>query len=471
MNGSVLDAREERWNRRRILATSLPAGWSVLSFTLRMPAPLRLEGGFDRMAEGLFRDLVFHLGSRGFPLGAMEYAVRSDGPEGFCTVRGDGRAVKAAAVEFEEEHPRGCLVDGDIMDSFCREVGRETLGLRPRRCLVCGRRATECVVGRAHGPEEIRSSVEKVLALPGGVPGEYPAAFVAEAARKAVLFEAAAFPKPGLVTPLSRGAHKDMDYFIFLASAAALAPAWELFARLGAAFCGDDPAALFPSLREEGIRAERRMFSATKGINTHKGLIFSLGILCASAGMLAKEGILLSPDACASRGGEIVRDLTERDFASLKGREEGRPLTAGERFYLSEGITGIRGEAEKGFPSVTGTGLPALRSSLAKGLSLNDAMVDGLLALMAVVEDTNILSRGGREGERIVRERAVHALDLGGMSSKEGKEAVIEMNGLFTRYNLSPGGSADLLAAAVFLHLLTPASGRSPRERCDGASG
>ncbi len=86
-------------------------------------------------------------------------------------------------------------------------------------------------------------------------------------------------------------------------------------------------------------------------------------------------------------------------------------------------------------------------------------MVDGLLALMTVVEDTNILSRGGREGERIVRENAVYALELGGMGSKEGKEAVREMNGLFTRCNLSPGGSADLLAVTVFLHLLTPASG------------
>ena len=86
-------------------------------------------------------------------------------------------------------------------------------------------------------------------------------------------------------------------------------------------------------------------------------------------------------------------------------------------------------------------------------------MVDGLLALMTVVEDTNILSRGGREGERIVRENAVYALELGGMGSKEGKEAVREMNGLFTRCNLSPGGSADLLAVTVFLHLLIPASG------------
>lgn len=459
MNNSVLDAREERWNQRRALAVSLPSGWSVLSFTLRMPACLRLGGGFDREAEGLFRDLVFHLGSRGFSVESPAYAVRADGPEGLCPVRGDAAAVKLAAVEFEEEHPRGCLADGDVMDSSCGEIRRESLGLPPRRCLVCGRRAAECVAGGVHGSEEIRASVERILSVPRGVPGEGPVAVIGEAARKAVLFETAASPKPGLVDPLSRGAHGDMDYFTFLASAAALAPEWERFARLGAFFRGDDPAGLFPSLREEGKRAERMMFSATGGINTHKGLIFSLGILCASAGMLASEGIPLSPEVCASRGGAIVRGITERDFASLKGTGEGRRLTAGERFYLGEGVTGIRGEAEQGFPSVTETGLPALRSSLAKGLSLNDAMVDGLLALMTTVEDTNILSRGGREGERTVREEAAKAVKLGGMSSREGKETVQEMNGLFTGFNLSPGGSADLLAVTVFFHLLIPASG------------
>jgi holo-ACP synthase/triphosphoribosyl-dephospho-CoA synthase len=470
MKSPVLDAREDRWNRRRTLASSLPAGWSVLSFTLRMPAPLRLGGEFDREAERLFRDLVFHLGSRGFSVGSPAFAVRADGPEGLCPVLGDAASVKRAAVDFEEEHPRGCLTDCDVMDSFCGEAGRGSLGLPPRECLVCGRPAAECVAGRTHGTGEIRASVERILSLPGGFPGEMAVASIAGAARKAVLFEAAASPKPGLVDPLSRGAHRDMDYFTFLAGASALAPEWDRFAGLGASFSGSAPEELFPALREEGKRAEKMMFSATGGVNTHKGLIFSLGVLCASAGMLASQGIPLSPEACASRAGAGVRGITERDFGSLKGGEEGRSLTAGERFFLSEGRTGIRGEAEKGFPSVTGTGLPALRSSLARGRSLNDAMVDALLNLMTVVEDTNILSRGGPEGERTVRERAARALGLGGMSSKKGKEAVLEMDGFFARNNLSPGGSADLLAVTVFLHLLTPASGRSPRGRCGGAS-
>lgn len=461
MSGAVLEAREDRWRRRMALAGSLPGGWAVLSFTLRAPAPLRTGGAMDREAEGLFRDLVFHMGISGFHVARPVFAVSADGPEGLCTVKGAGPAVKLAAVKFEEEHPRGEMADVDVMESGGEEADRAGLGLPPRECLVCRRRAAECAAARSHEIGEIGDVIKKILSRPEGFPGERPVMVIAERARRAVLYEAAAWPKPGLVDPVSRGAHTDMDFFTFLDGAAGLAPVWERFARLGARFGGDSPADLFPSLREEGKKAEKLMFSATGGVNTHKGLVFSLGVMCASAGMLASAGIPVSPGACAARGADIVRGVAERDFAPLKSKKgmAGPGLTSGERFFLSEGVTGIRGEAERGFPSVIQKGLPALRASLERGGTLNDSMVDGLLSLMTVVEDTNILSRGGREGERLVREAAAGALELGGAGSPKGREAVERMDGLFLKKNLSPGGCADLLAVSVFLHLLTPASG------------
>lgn len=458
MTSSVLEAREERWRRRRALAASLEKGWTVVSFTLRAPAPIRLGGGMDGDAEGLFRDLVFHMGASSFPVKSPEFRIGADGPEGLFVAGGCSEAVKRAVVKFEEEHPRGVLADGDVTGGGLEEIGRRDLGLPPRRCLVCERAGAECAAAGSHEIGEIGEVIKRILALPEGAPGERPALIIAEAARKAVLYEAAASPKPGLVDPLSRGAHTDMDYFTFLAGAAGLSPAWERFARLGVRWGGEEPEKLFPLLREEGKGAEKLMFEATGGVNTHKGLIFSLGVLCASAGMLAAEGVPMSGGLCASRAAAVVRGIVERDFATLRRGPSGRRLTSGEKFFLSEGVAGIRGEAEKGFPSVTEAALPALRSSLERGGSLNDAMVDGLLSLMMVVEDTNILSRGGRDGERLVREEAARALKLGGMAAPKGREAVKSMDGLFSQKNLSPGGCADLLAAAVFLHLLTPAS-------------
>jgi len=108
---------------------------------------------------------------------------------------------------------------------------------------------------------------------------------VGNLALTATLYEVSAAPKPGLVDPFSRGAHSDMDYFTFLASAAALAPFFVDFARIGAEFAGESPG-LLAELRKLGIEAEKSMYAATQGINTHKGLIFSMGLACAAAGKL-----------------------------------------------------------------------------------------------------------------------------------------------------------------------------------------
>ncbi len=501
---SPLDAREARWRRRLDLAAALPPDCSLLSFTLRMPAPLRLGGGYDRAAGEWFDELRGFLARGGLPVLSYEFRVSADGPEGFCAVRGEGNDVKRRAVAFEETHPCGSLVDVDVTFPDGSAPGRRELELPPRRCVVCGGEAVPCVRGRAHAAEELRDAVERLAgrwrarckdANEGAIPrlasgrnvpdtesagGPDPCdgaksldetgplcAFIGRCARAAVLFEAAVAPKPGLVTPISNGAHTDMDYFTFLASAAALAPFWERFVRLGVSFAPGaraeergsaecpppDASALFPLLREEGVRAERAMLSATGGVNTHKGLIFSLGVLSAACGTLFSEGANFSSEACAGRGAEIVRGIVERDFADA-GKKKHSERTAGERLYLAEGVTGIRGEAERGFPAVVTTALPYLKKLLSGGAALNDALAETLLLLMTTAEDTNILARGGREGERSVREAARNALALGGMRTEEGRRAVRDMEALFPSRRLSPGGAADLLAVTVFFHLM-----------------
>jgi triphosphoribosyl-dephospho-CoA synthetase len=356
-----------------------------------------------------------------------------------------------------------------------------------------------------HSGEELRAAVETIAARGGGrrkwddftparsklgnplydetsgigapiqtLPLDEISSVIGRWARTAVLYEAAASPKPGLVTPFSNGSHSDMDYFTFLASAAAIAPFWEQFARLGVSFAKDsglrakeeifvpgggaesalpDPAKLLSLLRKEGMRAEQAMFAATVSVNTHKGLVFSLGVLCAAAGLLIAEENRFNAEKCVRKGAMIVRGIVERDFA---GAEKKAPAerTAGERLYLSEGVAGIRGEAERGFPSVAGAALPHLRKLMAQGYSLSDSLTETLFVLMLKVEDTNILARGGREGERLARRAASRALELGAMNTEEGRSAVREMDSLFAEHRLSPGGSADLLAVTVFLYLL-----------------
>jgi holo-ACP synthase/triphosphoribosyl-dephospho-CoA synthase len=466
VSSPALDAREERWARRLSLARALPSGGSLLTLTLRLPAALRLGGAFDGAARELFRALEAEARQAGISILFSEFRAAADGPEGWLSLGIGAREAKDLALGVEKEHPWGALADIDVMDREGRAVGRADLGLPPRTCLVCGAPGAVCAAGAVHDPSELRAAAEAVLDRPvpeRGEPAPLPrvssACQIGRLALQALLEEAAVDPKPGLVTPSSRGSHVDMDYFTFLAGAAALAPWFPEAAALGAGLAGfaspEDPAArsLLESLRSAGRRAEAVMFEATGGVNTHKGLVFSLGALCAAAGCLIARGRDLTAETCCAEAGALALAAAGADFKSAASKPEAE-LTAGERLHRRSGVEGARGEAARGFPSALRVGLPRLRSHLAAGLSRNDALVETLLALCATVEDTCVLARGGPEGLEYLRTGAGRALALGGTRTEAGRDAVRALDdGLIAR-NLSPGGCADLLAVTGFLDRL-----------------
>ncbi len=181
------------------------------------------------------------------------------------------------------------------------------------------------------------------------------------------------------------------------------------------------------------------MFSATGGVNTHKGGIFSLGLLCAAAGRLAAQGESLTPTALCMTVSAMTRGIVARELAH--GR---RAATAGERLYRQFGLTGARGEVESGFATVRRHVLPFWQ--YAQG---ERGLQQALLRLMAVNPDTNLASRGGLEGLRYVQKYASGLLARGW-----DDEALREMDRALITRNLSPGGSADLLAVSWLLAAL-----------------
>ena len=270
-------------------------------------------------------------------------------------------------------------------------------------------------------------------------------------ALEAMLLEVSATPKPGLVDRNNSGAHKDMDFFTFMKSAASLSGSFAEFSREG--FNGGrkniPPAEVFPAVREIGVSAEKRMFAATVGINTHKGEIFSLGLLSACAGYLAGAGCDVTADGVMTLAGEMCAGICERDFAGVRGKSPAM-LTKGERVYLEHGITGIRGEAEAGYPSVRITGLPALRGYVARGMNLNDALSMTLIHIMAHSHDTNIISRHDLKTADEVMTVA------GGMiESGFGIEDILRLDEEFIVRWISPGGSGDLLAVTCFMYAIS----------------
>ena len=273
-------------------------------------------------------------------------------------------------------------------------------------------------------------------------------------ALEAMLLEVSATPKPGLVDRNNSGAHRDMDFFTFMKSAASLGGSFSEFTEAGFAggAVGVPPASIFPGIRKIGIEAERRMFRATGGINTHKGEIFSLGLLASCAGYLSGSGRELTAEGTMTLAADMCRGICSADFAGVREKSPAM-LTKGERVYLEHGITGIRGEAEAGYPSVREASLPALKRYLADGLSMNDALAMTLIHIMAHAHDTNIISRHDMKTAQEVMRTAGEMV-----SSGFGLEDIRRLDDEFISRWISPGGSGDLLAVTYFLYSISPAT-------------
>ncbi|MYM22371.1 triphosphoribosyl-dephospho-CoA synthase MdcB [Duganella sp. FT135W] len=304
-------------------------------------------------------------------------------------------------------------------------------------------------------------------------------AFAREVARLAVRSlhaELCLYPKPGLVSPVDSGSHDDMDAGTFMRSMFALR---HYFRKICLAGWDDAP---FVQLKQLGIAAEAAMLKATRGINTHRGAIFSLGMLCATAGRARAQGTPLAPSALRAAmlirwGEELAGHAAPIATPAHQSPAAGRDAVhigceaAGSRHgaivptsdaHLSNGlrvaaryaVSGAREEGALGLPSVFEVGLPALLAASARGASVTEERIDTLYTLMAHISDSNVYHRAGPDGAQIVRDHAERFLALGGTANAGWRARAIDSHQVFVRHRLSPGGAADLLAACCFVQSL-----------------
>jgi triphosphoribosyl-dephospho-CoA synthase len=273
---------------------------------------------------------------------------------------------------------------------------------------------------------------------------------IKRSALKALVHEVSITPKPGLVDQLNNGSHQDMNLYTFIKSAMALQQYFYDCAFIGLENHQKSEEDIFPKLRERGKKADKDMLEATNGVNTHKGAIFSLGLLSAAAAFPYNKQRDFSEQSICKNAGKLCERIFELDFSD-KFIDE---LTSGQKIYRLHGVTGIRGEAKNGFPTITNHAYPYLIKLLQEGNALNEAGVNVLLEIIIHSQDTNLIARGGIEGLEYAKERARKALSMGGMLTPEGKKEIINMDKAFIRKRLSPGGSADLLAATLMLYFL-----------------
>ena len=440
----MLGAREARAMRQQQLFEEyhLP----VISFCLNIAGPVKNSPVLRRaFREGLERLACALLAGR-LDVVHREEVDQPTGCEALWVVRGDGRAVKELCVELEDRDALGRLFDLDVLDPVSGKWDRTQLGQPPRKCLVCGKEGKGCASRRLHTVEELQGATQVILEDYFGKKDQQA---LGALAAKALLYEVCTTPKPGLVDRKNNGSHRDMDVFTFLDSTAALLPYFEEAVRLGMETRDLPPQETFRRLRQAGAAGERAMFRATGGVNTHKGAVFTLGTVCAAAGRLwTAEGFSKDLDAALALCGEMSAQAVQKDFEAI--RREGAHTT-GQRLYLEHGLEGIRGELSRGLPAVAQIGLPTLRRRLEAGDSLEQAGVQVLLALMAQVVDTNLIARGGLEGQQWAMEQTKN-LPQGRAATRQETE---ELDRALIERNLSPGGCADLLAITYFLEFLS----------------
>ena len=415
----ILAARDARAATQKRLLEAF--GKPLICFTMNIAGPVKYTAAIEA-GYALGKRL---LSARINPI-HFEETIRHTGCEGFFVVDEDPRELKAICVAIEDSQPVCRLFDMDVLDVRGNKLSREELGLPGRTCLLCGKPAHECSSTRAHTVAQLQEETTRLLECAND------AALIASLAYQALVQEVRTTPKPGLVDMANTGSHKDMDLPLFLKSANALRSYFYT-----AAQCAD-----FDMLRQAGIQAEKAMLEATGGVNTHKGAIFTMGLLCAAAGHKKAADIL---SECAA----MTKGIVKKDLGGITVENA---TTVGARLYIQHGITGIRGQAEQGFPAVGNVGLPILRQGLAQGLSLNDAGCAALLHILCAVEDTNLIARSDLPTAQAVTAQIATILEATPFPSREVLETLDRQ---FMEKNLSIGGSADLLAATYFLHFIS----------------
>lgn len=404
----MLLARDRRASRQAALLSRY--GRPVISFTMNIAGPVK-DSPLIRYA---FRSGLRQLEALPCAQLCREAIFEPTGPEALLVYETqDARLLKAFCIRLESEGEAGRLFDLDVLDANGEKLSRET----GRTCLVCGGPVSICSRSRAHG-------LETITARTGAILEAFAAETLAEMAENALLAEVHFTPKPGLVDEANNGAHRDMDVPLFERSAHALRLCFEEFVRLG--IQGASPAAL----QQAGVRAEQAMFAATGGVNTHKGAIYSGALLLHAAGRLLS--------------GEEEGDLCE--LAAQTAAAIPAPTgTHGAAVRAQCG--GIRTEAVSGYPTAQAV-LRQLRQS---------GPLDALLLSMSRLDDSTLWHRGGAEGAQLVRSRAA---DILAAPASEREARTRRLDAELIERNLSPGGSADLLAMAFFLEKALPLLGQ-----------
>lgn len=447
----ILDAREQRAAIQQEMLAENPA--SLVSFTLNIAGPVKVFPYTKWLYETGCSLLYRGTACLGGQILNIREVKENTGWEGFFALSLEPEAVKRYLTEQEERHPLGRLFDFDVLRPNGSKISRQELGFSERTCLLCSRSAFLCGRSRTHSAQELAAETARIMEK---FYTDRMSVHIGLLMQKALFYEVNASPKPGLVDRLHNGSHDDMCLSTFVRSAYALTPYFIQCARAGLSFSQKEPSSLpllFQKLRTFGLQAEKDMEKATNGVNTHKGMIFSGGILCGIAGYTKSNYMAdFSSETFPQLVSRLCQSMLSQLLLDYRQVHEKKDLSHGETLYLKYNITGIRGEAASGFPHVLQHGLPLFRSALSAGYDTNQAGLLTLLYYIAHTQDTNIISRSDYHTAVRIRRELAAFLETADFSQQ--LEALPALDEYFVRHHISPGGSADMLAMTYFMYFL-----------------
>ncbi len=383
----------------------------------------------------------------------------------------------------------------DVFDRDGRPVGRRSLDLPARRCLVCREAAVDCIRAARHDSAELAASVARLLHAD-------ECAHFAEALTAGARIELELTPKPGLVDRRDNGSHPDLSFELMSRSIELLPQDYDELLR-----CGTDLQACV----QAGKRAERRMLEAI-GTNAHRGYIFLSGLVllafaedgrdgdhandrrdacptepndrrdacptepndrrdacptepndrrdaCPTEPNDRRDACPTEPDrrdACPTEPNDR-RDACPTEWLRRSIARETRRLLAlrpapggthGAQLRQRHGAGGIHAEALAGLPSVFEHGLAALDAARGRFGATDTAHHWLMAALMTRVEDTTALHRCGAAGLARLRadgQQIRQAIEEG----RDYLALLAELNDVYRAMGLTMGGVADCMAITI----------------------
>ena len=434
-----MEARDHRaFLKKQIALDGLPS----LSLSLNVPGFPKSNPTVKAFFGYCQRDLIYALKANQIDLIEKDSIEISDAAGDFylvpCSPVGlTLKAIKQVCENFEQSHPLGRFIDADLND----QDGTSVSSGKSKLCFFCLERpAIECRREKAHEPEELRSFMFPKMDYYCNQQKEASVIKkLSSLAQQAILLEISLTPKPGLVDKFSNGSHADMNYQTFINSTTAISPWFAELVHEGFTFNDRDLMKVLPLIRNIGLSMESAMYEATRNVNTQKGIIFLMGLSLFACGKHFSQTDRFIIGDFRSIIRDVCKDLVKSELA--ENSDTGK--SHGEKIFRKYGFSGARGEAESGFATVFEYGLPQM-----KGVTeLNDeVLIKAFLAIAANNNDTNILYRSNADVLENFKKLCKKAL------ADFNEQSYSEVIDFCKSENISPGGSADLLAVTIFVN-------------------